>query len=336
MLYVIKYRTTWVALTALILAMATPAASAAAISDTTCTPASMTLPSGALYPNGIARASDGTLYVGLVTSGRILRKRPNENWETFFAGADTVFASTTLRLDEQRGLLWGNSPDFLPTGQTRAHRVFALNVSNATINRSLTLPEGGMGNDMVLAKDGTVYLTETKAGSIMRLRPGEASFQIIFRDQRLSGPNGIGAAGIVLINDNVMAVANFGSGKLYTLSYGEATPQLAEILLPRTIENPDGMGLAPDGSLIVLENGIKSGQGRILRITDPGAAGMHSIEVIREGMESPVNLDITPQGCAFVSEARIRHRLLPGRETEVPDSFRIYQLQLPLSASTTN
>jgi hypothetical protein len=190
-----------------------------------------------------------------------------------------------------------------------------------------------MGNDMVLAKDGTVYLTETKVGSIMRLRPNEANFQIIFRDQRLSGPNGIGAAGIVLIDDKVMAIANFGSGKLYTLSYGEETPRLSEILLPRTIENPDGMGLAPDGSLIVLENGIKSGQGRILRIAAPSAAGMHSIEVIREGMESPVNLDITPQGCAFVSEARIRHRLLPGHEAEVPYSFRIYQLQLPLTTA---
>ncbi|MDW5501343.1 hypothetical protein R6Y99_16240 [Pseudomonas lundensis] len=335
MLNVLKYRPLQAALMALTLATVTPVVSAAVtvMPDATCASTSMTLPPGALYPNGIARASDGTLYVGLVTSGRILRKRPNENWETFFAGADTVYASTTLRLDEQRGLLWGNSPDFLPTGNTRPHRVFALNVSNATINRSLTLPEGGMGNDMVLAKDGTVYLTETKAGSIMRLRPGEANFQIIFRDKRLAGPNGIGAAGIVLIDDKVMAVANFGSGKLYTLSYGEKTPRLSEILLPRTIENPDGMGMAPDGSLIVLENGIQSGQGRILRITDPSTTGVHQIEVIREGMESPVNLDITPQGCAFVSEARIRHRLLAGREAEVPDSFRIYQLQLPLTAA---
>lgn len=93
------------------------------------------------------------------------------------------------------------------------------------------------------------------------------------------------------------------------------------------------MGLAPDGALIVLENGIQSGQGRILRIALPKATGMHRIEVLREGMESPVNLTITPQGCAFVSESRIRHRLLPGHETEVPDSFRIYQLPLPLTAA---
>lgn len=44
--------------------------------------------------------------------------------------------------------------------------------------------------------------------------------------------------------------------------------------LPRLIENPDGMGLAPDGALIVLENAIQSGRGRILRILPQG--GRHA------------------------------------------------------------
>ncbi|CUZ25616.1 Uncharacterised protein [Serratia marcescens] len=122
----------------------------------------------------------------------------------------------------------------------------------------------------------------------------------------------------MLFDDRLMAVANFGTGKLYPLSYNDPKPQLTEMQLPRLIENPDGMGLAPDGALIVLENAIQSGQGRILRIPSPKAAGMHRIEILREGMESPVNLTIPPQGCAFVSESRIRHRLLPGHETEVP------------------
>ncbi|HIB8305349.1 hypothetical protein [Serratia marcescens] len=298
-----------------------------------CAANSMTLPPGALYPNGIARATDGTLYVGFVTSGNVLRKRPGQAWETFFPGADTVFASNALRLDEKRGLLWGNSPDFLSDGKTRANRIYALNVADGTLDRSLALPTGEMGNDIVLGADGTVYVTETRGGGILRLRPGETAFRTLFQDPQLAAPSGLGAAGIVLLDDRLMAVANFGTGKLYTLSYNAPKPQLTEMQLPRLIENPDGMGLAPDGALIVLENGIQSGQGRILRIPSPKAAGMHQLEVLREGMESPVNLTIAPQGCAFVSESRIRHRLLPGHETEVPDSFRLYQLPLPLTAA---
>lgn len=88
---------------------------AAASAD--CAANSMTLPPGALYPNGIARATDGTLYVGFVTSGNVLRKRPGQTWETFFPGADTVFASNALRLDEQRGLLWGTRRTFSPAAK---------------------------------------------------------------------------------------------------------------------------------------------------------------------------------------------------------------------------
>ncbi|WMW62192.1 hypothetical protein RE680_03745 [Serratia marcescens] len=298
-----------------------------------CAASSMTLPPGALYPNGIARAADGTLYVGFVTSGNVLRKRPGKAWETFFPGADTVFASNALRLDEKRGLLWGNSPDFLSGGKARANRIYALNVADGTLDRSLALPAGEMGNDIVLGADGTVYVTETRGGGILRLRPGETAFSTLFQDPQLAAPSRLGAAGIVLLDDRLMAVANFGTGKLYTLSYNDPQPQLAEMQLPRLIENPDGMGLAQDGALIVLENAIQSGHGRILRIALPKAAGMHQLEVLREGMESPVNLTITPQGCAFISESRIRHRLLPGHETDVPDSFRLYQLPLPLTAA---
>lgn len=297
-----------------------------------CIQADIILPPGELYPNGIARASDGTLYVGLVTSGRILRKRPDEDWTLFFGGAETVFASTSLRLDEQRGLLWGTSPDFLPSGQARPHRVFALDASTGAIRRSLTLPGGGMGNDIFVASDGVVYLTETRSGAIMRLRPDDTEFEILLQDERLAGPSGIGAAGIVRTQDGTLIVNNFGTGKVYVLSDAEGKgPQLREIGLPRPIENPDGMGLAPDGSLIVLENAIQSGAGRILRIADPLVSGPRSIQVVREGLESPVNLAITPQGCAFVSESRIRHRLLPGRETDKPDRFRI--LELPLTTA---
>ena len=75
----------------------------------------------------------------------------------------------------------------------------------------------------------------------------------------MAAPSGLGAAGIVLFDDRLMAVANFGTGKLYPLSYNDPKPQLTEMQLPRLIENPDGMGLAPDGALIVLENAIQSG-----------------------------------------------------------------------------
>ncbi|HEK3624918.1 TPA: hypothetical protein SMW24_000960 [Pseudomonas aeruginosa] len=296
--------------------------------EPSCAATSIVLPAGARYPNGIAHAADGTLYVGLVTSGRILRKPPGGEWETFFAGSPAIFAATALRLDEPRGLLWGNSPDFLPAGRRRPHGVFALDLATGAVRRYLTLPGDGMGNDLAVAPDGTVYLSETRDGSLMRLRPGEPAFQVLLRDSRLAGPGGLGAAGIVRVDDDTLLVGNFGSGAIHVVGGVATRPRLREMELPRTLENPDGMALAPDGSLIVLENAIRSGAGKVLRIAEPLAPGRRGIEVIREGLESPVNLTVTGQGCAYVSESRIRHRLLPGREGEVPARFLIHRLPL--------
>lgn len=47
-----------------------------------------------------------------------------------------------------------------------------------------------MGNDIVLGADGTVYVTETRGGGILRLRPGEAAFSTPFQDARLAAPAG--------------------------------------------------------------------------------------------------------------------------------------------------
>jgi hypothetical protein len=63
------------------------------------------LPANFQYPNGIAHASDGTLYVGSITSGQILRIAPDGKTETFFPGNDEIFAATALRLDESRSIL---------------------------------------------------------------------------------------------------------------------------------------------------------------------------------------------------------------------------------------
>jgi sugar lactone lactonase YvrE len=59
---------------------------------------SIKLPANFQYPNGITHASDGTLYVGSITSGRILRITPKGKVDTLFTGNTDVFAASSLRL----------------------------------------------------------------------------------------------------------------------------------------------------------------------------------------------------------------------------------------------
>ncbi|MEI4483420.1 MULTISPECIES: hypothetical protein [unclassified Phyllobacterium] len=65
------------------------------------------------------------------------------------------------------------------------------------------------------------------------------------------------------------------------------------------------------------------GHGRVLRIAEPLVAGQRKIEVIAEDLNSPVNLMVTDDGIAYVTESHIRHRMVNGLEEQRPRSFHI-------------
>jgi sugar lactone lactonase YvrE len=298
------------------------------------------LPADFQYPNGIARASDGTLYVGSVTSGRILRINPQGKSETFFPGSDEIFAATSLRLDERRGILWGTSPDFLgvpgTNGETirRPHRIFAIDTRTGKVLRVTLMPDSGFGNDMALDADGGVYLTDSSRPRIYYLAPGATQLQIWAEDTRWATKE-IGLSGIARRPDGVMVVALFSGGELFkVVPESQGRVKVEPIPLPRKLENPDGMQFAPDGRLLVTEGAVTSGNGRLLRIdvVSPGTQPK-SVETIATDMESPVNLTVAGRN-VWVTEARIRHRLLPGREKDIPNRFFIRRFTLPSDMTT--
>lgn len=319
-----RYRLGGLIAVALVFGIALAAPSTVHSDEASSQPADVQLPAGFLYPNGIARTAEGALFVGLVTSGQVLRRSPAGEWSVFFSGSNEIYAGTSLRLDEERGILWGASPDFLPGNQARPHRLFALDSGTGDVLRVLTLPDGGFGNDLALAPDGTVYVTDSRNGRVLRLRPGTEQPEIVVEHPGLAPVNGVGVGGITRAADGRLIVGNFGAGLLYVVEDdGAGAIDMRPLLLPRRLENPDGLAFAPDGALLVLEGAVYSGDGKLLRVRAPFAPGVRSLEVLQAGLPSPVNLTVAPDGRAFVTLSRIRHRLLAGRKNNVPDSFSI-------------
>lgn len=300
----------------------------------------LSLPSGFAYPNGIAHAEDGTLFVGSVPTGRVLRRPPGGEWSVLFPGSEEVFAVTSLRLDAPRGLLWGTSPDAMglmrPDGTfgKRSPRLFALDTRTGEVRHIVPIPEGGLGNDLTVASDGGLYVTDSTRASVLYLRPGGERLETYVSDARFAakgaGLAGIGPAGIALAPDGkTLAVNTFGPGRLFLVRLG-ARSTVTEVELPRRLENPDGMRFAPDGRLLVLEGAATSGDGRVVRIDVLGkASGPRAIEVLASGMESPVNLTVEANGRIWVTEARLRERLLKGAAAKVPDAFWVTELVPP-------
>jgi outer membrane protein assembly factor BamB len=283
------------------------------------------LPAGFQYPNGVTHSAGGDLYVGSIVEGRILTRSAAGEWRIFFPGSADIYAATSLRLDETRHVLWGASPDFLVEGRpARPHRLFALDARTGETLRSLTIPDGGFGNDLALEPDGSVLVTDSRNGRLLRFSAGSGVFQTVLVDARLRGPAGIGVAGVARAADGRVALGNFGSGKLFAFEAGE----LREISLPRKLENPDGLAFDGSGSLLVAEGDVAGGDGKVLRVDAPFAPGVRPLDIVMDGLDSPVNLTVSPGGRVWVTEARIRHRMVSTASSGPPTTFRVLNLRL--------
>ncbi|MDJ0690675.1 MAG: gluconolaconase [Xenococcaceae cyanobacterium MO_188.B32] len=296
------------------------------------------LPSEFHYPNGITRASDGTLYVGSIVSGQILQINLDGTIEIFFPGSEEVFAATSLRLDEKRRILWGTSPDFLGVKNAdgeivrRPHRVFALDTRTGEVVRSLSMPDNGFGNDLALDGNGGVYITDSFHPRIYYLAPKANHFETWVEDE-LFRPKSeeIGLAGIARNSEGTTIVGMYSKGELLkVMTQPQSSVKVEVIPLERQLENPDGMQFAPDGSLLLTEGAMESGDGRLICIDvlSPGTEPK-LIETLASGLKSPVNLTTSGTN-VWVTESRIRHRLLPGKEAETPDRFFIRHFVLEL------
>ena len=293
------------------------------------------LPAEFQYPNGITRASDGTIYVGSITSGQILQINSNGRITTFFPGNKSVFAATSLRLDEQRGILWGTSPDFLgvenAAGETvrRPHRVFAIALATGEILRSLVMPDNGFGNDIAIDRDGGVYITDSFNLRIYYLAPDANQMETWIEDELFrANSEEIGLAGIARNADGITVVGMYSAGKLLKIIDRLQGSIVEVVSLERALENPDGMQFADDGSLLLTEGAVESGDGRLVRI-DVLSSGTKpkSIETLVSGLESPVNLTVSDND-VWVTESRIRHLLLPEPEMDIPNRFFVHHLDL--------
>ncbi|MBD2731784.1 gluconolaconase [Nostoc sp. FACHB-892] len=293
------------------------------------------LPSSFQYPNGIARTQDGTLYVGSVTNGRILQIFPNGRIETLFPGNSDIFAVTSLRLDEAREILWGASPDVLGTPQSngeivrRPGRIFALDTRSKKVLQIIIMPDGGFGNDLALDRNGGVYVTDSSRPRIHYLPPGATQFQTWAEDERFHTQLRFGLSGIVRRPDGVLFVTMYSDGRLFKVTPRTVeNPVIEEITLPRKIDGSDAIQLASDGSLIMLEAGIESGNGRVLQLRPLEAGAKSQFNVLASRMDLPVNLTVAGQE-VWVTESLFRHRLVPGQQKKIPNRFFVRRFMLP-------
>lgn len=325
---------------------ASPSSSAASMAPTAHRLASGDLETSLPFPNGLASAPDGRVWIGSVTSGTLLEVSPSGASRVLTVGDADIRAGTALRFDAASGRLWGVAPDLFGKPR-RPSIVFAVDVTTGARVVKRSLPAGTFANDLVLDGEGGAYVTDSSSPRILHVDgdgdgDDEDAVSTFAEDARFAAaPGQLGLAGITRLPDGALLVGHFSGGALFRVrARSGAAPLVEPLRLSRQISNPDGMIAIHDRSVLLCEGDYFGEQrggdhGRLLRLVLGGADGLEArIEVVRDGLDAPVNL--TRAGDAvLISDARIRARMRGDVAAPAPASFPIVRVALAADEAAT-
>ena len=129
----------------------------------------LALPGDSLYPEGVAAAGNGDLFVTGFGNGSILKITDGETVEVFKAsGEDGLSSAVGLQVDEARGRLW--VANFTAEGATSDLKVY--NVASGELLASLADPDDDphFFNEIALDAEGNAYVSDTLAPIIWRAK----------------------------------------------------------------------------------------------------------------------------------------------------------------------
>ncbi|MBU9763387.1 PQQ-binding-like beta-propeller repeat protein [Mycobacterium sp. TNTM28] len=243
-------------------------------------------------PDSVKFDADGHIVSTQVASGQVLRIDPRNGEQTLLAqlnpGLDNcTFVDGRLFVSNFTGEITeirsgGGAQALLPGG----------------LNWPLDLTVGADGS--LYVADGTYFYRVGPDGSLqtvaMLFSPGYPGF---LRGVIASGP------GEFIVTTAADTVARFRPGG------PESSADEVSQVLAAGIDQPYGVALAPDGSVLVVEQGA----GRLLSVRD-GA-----VSVLASGLDTPVGVVIGPDGAPLVSVAGAVLRVRGGATEPVVDGL---------------
>lgn len=296
---------------------------ACATADIAAPPRDVTIAGSRVFPESITSDAAGNLYNSSI-GGTIYRtlagSRRAEPWIVPSAqnGLKSLFG---LMADDAKGLLWAcNNPNFF-AGETGQSSLLAFDLASGRLSGRYDFPSDGPAacNDIAIARDGAVWVSETSGGRIFVLRPNANELDLFAGGEELVGIDGIAFAenGRLYIN-NVRSnlfqrVERAGDG-----SYAG----LKNLTLPVELGGPDG--LRPLGGNRFIQGEGRSGRVAVLEVAGDSVA----LTPLAEGLEGPVGVTVAG-GTAYVVEGKIGYLLDPALREQDPGPFAISAFPLP-------
>lgn len=238
-------------------------------------PVSFRLADPKLIPEGIAFDPKRRRYfVGSVAQKKIVVTDGHGRVRDFSAPGDRLDAVLGLAVDARRDVLYAISTNGIDDGARtdRRNALVRYDLKQGRLAARHEAPGAAQLNDVAIAADGTLYVTDSGAGSVFRLKPGETVLTPFGKPGSARGANGIAVA---------------PDGTLYvTLSTGIARIEPSDGALQR-LDQPDDVvtggidGLYwHDGALVGIQN--TTSPGRVIRIElGPGGRRITGLRVLQ-------------------------------------------------------
>src|SRR3954470_6575162 len=265
----------------------------------------ITFADGKIFPESLTSTKNGDIYFGALGQDAVYRATKSSSVATVWVKPKTAGLQQVLGVlaDEKAGVLWvcasASGGRGAPVVGETALKAFSL--KDASLKRSYAFPGNGLCNDMAVAKDRTVYTTDTTQGRILRLKKGATALDVWATDAVQLAT----ADGIALLADGNIYVNSVGQNTLMRIPVkadGSAGP-IEKLQPSQVLMGPDGMRSVGSRTLLLVEGG------RLDEVTITGNKA--EVKVLKDGMPGITAVTLVGN-VAYVSEARLNARNTPG------------------------
>lgn len=260
------------------------------------------------YPESVAAAPDGTLYVGSWRQGAVARIRPRaaEPEVLVKPGSNGLANTQGVLVDANSGLLWVCSGSLgFTTVPLTPSALKSYDLANGMPRASYTMPDAGYCNDLVQDKSGNIYVTDSLHPRILRLTPGAAALEVWKEDPAFSTGDQYTLNGIALDGANHLYVSAVMAVN-YLLrvdigASGDAGP-VVRITAPRVMKNVDAIRSAGPGRLVLFESNAFGNEpyGGAVSLATVDGARVTSLTTVVAGLNDPSSGAVVGERVYFI------------------------------------
>jgi streptogramin lyase len=307
-------------------------ASELGVAASAASPSSIDLPGDRVFPENITASRDGTLYVGSLGAGGVIRINPKSGDAQLWIkpgefGSRSIFG---VYADDRSHTLWTCSNDLsakgvIVPGSGLPSTLTGFNLKTGKGKITVALPgTHPLCNDMAVGPDGSVLVTDSHNPQILKLAPGSKQFEVFVSSPEWEpAPGKAGLDGIAFGTDGNLYVDTFSAGEIFRIAIEAGKPaKVTRLTAPRQMMLTDAMRPFGKNSFLIIE-----GAGRLDRIRIDG--GAFSVETIKDGFAGPTAVAQVGRA-AWVSEGQLQSLSGASNTDHGPRlPFRVYSVPLP-------